>query len=142
MGRQILTGFLLVNICNTSVDAEDMSDVSYRFQAQWDVGERVRQSILEHYGQSRVSFDENGQPIPKGLSAAQLKRWKRLYTLCMSDGCTYCDAEEGEGSCESGTCGPHNSYCKPYMRQGEGPPNPICGAECADYAFAATLRNG
>lgn len=140
MGRQILTGFLLIGVCHTPVKAEDMSDVSFRFQAQWDVGEGMRQSIQEQYGQSRVSFDQYGQPSPVGLSEAQLKRWKRLYALCMSDGCTYCDG--GEGSCESGTCGPKNASCRPYMHHNEGPPTPICGTECADFAFAATLRNG
>lgn len=109
-------------------------DISLRFHAQWIVDERTREKIQKTYGAMRVDFDRKGRPIPHGLTPAQTKRWKRLYTLCMSDGCYYCDA--GEGSCELGTCGPRNEFCTPYTGQ-DG--QPICGKVCADYAFKSIL---
>ena len=134
MRRQILHGLLLLCVWSDFVHAEKLRDVTMRYHAQWDVGDQERQILLEKYGIFRVSFDQKGQARPYGLSAPQEMRWKRLYELCMRDGCYFCDADEG--SCETGTCGPQNVYCKPYMGR-EGLPN--CGFECADYAFIATL---
>lgn len=109
-------------------------DVSLRFHAQWTVDERTREKIQKTYGGMRIDFDRKGHPIPHGLTPEQIKRWNRLYMLCMSDGCYYCDADEG--SCELGTCGPRNESCSPYT----GPDgHPICGKVCADYAFKSIL---
>lgn len=134
MERQILKGFVLLCLLLTALHADDIPDVSLRFHAQWNVGDQERQKLQEKYGITRVNFDKKGEAIPNGLSSAQLARWKRLYELCMRDGCYYCEADEG--SCESGTCGFKNSYCRPHMG-GEGLPQ--CGVECADYAFISTL---
>ncbi|MBS0272455.1 MAG: hypothetical protein JSR85_07410 [Proteobacteria bacterium] len=134
MKSQVLSLFFLSCLWLTFVYAEELPDVSLRFHAQWDVGERGRERLIEKYGVSRVRFDPSGQAIPSGLSPEQLPRWMRLYELCMRDGCYYCDANEG--SCESGTCGPRNASCKPYL----GPDGfPKCGIQCADYAFTSTL---
>lgn len=104
--------------------------VSLRYHAQWNVPEGTQKKLHQAYGTRRISFDPKGHPLPKGLTAAQKNRWERLYNLCMSDGCYYCDAEEG--SCESNTCGMNNEHCKPHL----GPDGqPICGKGCADYAF-------
>lgn len=105
-------------------------DVSLRYHAQWTVDKGTQKKLHETYGTRRISFDPKGRPIPKGLSADQIKRWERLYDLCMSDGCYYCDA--AEGSCESNTCGVNNEHCKPHVGT-DG--QPICGKGCADYAF-------
>lgn len=109
-------------------------DVSLRFHAQWKVDEVTQRKLRKAYGARRIKFDEQGHPLPQGLSSSERKRWERLYTLCMSDGCYYCDADEG--SCELGTCGSQNEHCKPYLGQNG---QPICGAECADYAFKSIL---
>lgn len=108
-------------------------DVAMRFHAQWNVDEGTQQRIQEAYG--GIDFDKEGQPLlPEGLGSVEMKRWERLYKLCMSDGCYYCDANEG--SCELGTCGINNENCKPYIgRDGQ----PICGAACADFAFSSIL---
>src|SRR5204863_1352711 len=79
-------------------------DVPWRYHAQWTVDEVIRKKLLQTYGVKRISFDHQGRPILQGLSPAEARRWERLYKLCMSDGCLYCDADDG-GSCESGTCG-------------------------------------
>jgi len=134
MERQFFTGLFLLCLWQTSLQADEIPDIFLRHHAQWVVGTREQQTLLEKYGLSRVSFDEKGQAMPHGLSPKQMTRWKRLYELCMRDGCTYCDAEDG--SCETGTCGPQNAHCKPYLGS-EG--RPKCGAECADYAFMSTL---
>lgn len=133
MRFQILTGLFLLCLWHTSVRAEDISDVSSRFFAQWDIGERARQRLEEKYGTSRVKFDENGHVFPAGIPIALIARWKRFYELCMRDGCYYCDADVG--SCDLGTCGPKNASCRPYMDE----KSPVCGLECADYAFISTL---
>jgi hypothetical protein len=133
MERQILVGFFLLLWVGSAL-AEGFEDVSLRYYAQWDVGERERQKLLEKYGASRVSFDQEGRAMPQGLPPQQLERWHSFYELCMRDGCYFCDADIG--SCETGTCGPENAYCKPYIGS-EGLPK--CGVECADYAFAAIL---
>lgn len=111
------------------------SEVSLRFGAQWEISQVDKHALEQRYGVTRVSFDLQGRPIPKGISPKVVQRWYRLYNLCMSDGCYYCDAPEG--SCESGTCGPSNSLCKPHM-DGQGCPK--CGHVCSDYAFTATLH--
>lgn len=109
-------------------------DTSLRFHAQWKVDPATEKRICKTYGPDRIDFDKMGHPHPHGLSPGQRKRWERLYTLCMSDGCYYCDADEG--SCELGTCGLNNEHCKPYLgREGQ----PVCGKECADYAFKSIL---
>jgi len=133
MGPKILTGLFLLCLLNTCVWAEGISDVSLRYYAQWDIGERARQRLQEKYGTSRVHFDDNGQAFPSGIPIAMIARWKRFYELCMRDGCYYCDADEG--SCETGTCGSKNASCKPIMDER----TPVCGAQCADYAFISTL---
>jgi hypothetical protein len=113
---------------------ENTPEVSLRFHSQWKISEREKQALQQKYGTSRVLFDQNGYATPLDLSPEKAKRWRRLYDLCMSDGCTFCDW--GEGSCENQTCGPQNAHCKPYM----GPEGyPKCGIECADYAFMSTL---
>src|SRR3990167_8060143 len=130
MRPYILTGLLLLCLGNTFAKAEEIRDVTLRYYAQWNIGERARQRLQEKYGTSRVHFDDNGQAFPNGIPIAMIARWKRLYELCMRDGCYYCDADEG--SCESGTCGPKNTLCKPYLNS-QGLPK--CGPQCADYAF-------
>ena len=111
------------------------SDVSLRFGAQWEISQGEKKILEQTYGATRVSFDLQGRPIPKGIAPNDVQRWYRLYNLCMNDGCYYCDA--AEGSCETGTCGPNNSLCKPHM-DGQGCPK--CGQVCADYAHTATLH--
>ncbi len=111
------------------------SEVSLRFGAQWEISQGEKKSLEQKFGMTRVSFDLQGRPIPKGISPQIVQRWYRLYNLCMSDGCYYCDAPEG--SCETGTCGPNNAHCKPHM---DSSGCPKCGHVCADYAFSATLR--
>lgn len=109
-------------------------DVSLRFHAQWNVDAGTREKLHKTYGAKRVKFDQRGHPTPYGLSPSQIKRWERLYKLCMNDGCNYCDADEG--SCEFRTCGDNNEHCRPYI----GPEGqPICGSVCADYAFKLIL---
>jgi len=134
MKRHIFKEFFLLSLWFNSAQAQEIPDVSLRFHAQWDVGDEERQRLQEKYGAVRVSFDEGGHAVPVGLLPEHLKRWVRLYELCMRDGCYYCDADEG--SCELGTCGPTNAYCKPYMGD-EGYPQ--CGIACADYAFTSVL---
>jgi hypothetical protein len=135
MKHQILKGVFLLFLWPTVAEAQEAMDVAPRFHAQWKIEEKIRQKLLEKYGLSRVSFDPKGRATPHGLSPEILKRWQRLYELCLRDGCYYCDADEG--SCEAGTCGPQNAFCRPYMET-EG--NPQCGAECADYALACLLQ--
>lgn len=144
----LFTNAVLISLCTTFDCAtplpdatpeetnfvEDDERVSLRFHAQWSIDEGTRKKVHEAFGISRVTFDHRGVAVPHGLSSHQVKRWERLYNLCMSDGCYYCDAPEG--SCELGTCGPQNAYCKPYMGQNG---HPICGVECADYAFTSIL---
>ena len=134
MKRQVLRGLLFLPIFLNPAYGEEISDVSLRFYAQWDVGEKARQRLDNTFGPQRVSFDAKGKITPHNLPSNQIKRWRRLYELCMSDGCYYCDADEG--SCETGTCGPKNAQCKPYLNS-KGLPK--CGSQCADYAFSATL---
>lgn len=134
MKYQALRGLLFLPIFLNPAYGEEIPDVSLRFYAQWDVGERARQKLNNTFGPQRVSFDPKGNVIPHYLPSNQIKRWMRLYELCMSDGCYYCDADEG--SCETGTCGLQNASCKPYMNS-QGFPK--CGSQCADYAFIATL---
>ena len=134
MERQILKGMFLLYLWSSPVQAEEFPDVSLRFHSQWELGPHEQQKLLEKYGVYRVSFDQKGQATPHGLSPELMSRWKSFYELCMRDGCYYCDADVG--SCETGTCGPENAYCKPYMRS-DG--LPACGVECADYAFISTL---
>ena len=110
-------------------------DVSMRFHAQWIVDERTQRKLREAYGSQRISFDPQGHPIFYGLTPNEAKRWERLYKLCMSDGCLYCDADDG-GSCESGTCGANNELCRPHLGY-DG--RPICGQVCADFAFNSIL---
>lgn len=109
-------------------------EVSLRFHAQWTVDEETRKKLHEIYGATRIRFDHKGNPILHGLPPVEAKRWERLYKLCMSDGCYYCDA--AEGSCELGTCGANNEHCRPHIGQ-DG--RPLCGDECADYAFNSIL---
>lgn len=146
MKSTILTKIVLITLCSGLVYAHKGSDpqtinavyknddVSLRFHAQWVVDERTQKRLHDTYGVMRIRFDKNGRPIPHGLSPAQVKRWERLYKLCMSDGCYYCDASEG--SCELGTCGMNNEHCKPHIAY-DG--QPICGNVCADYAFTSIL---
>ncbi len=134
MERQILTGLFLLCLWLQSVHAEELEDVTLRFHAQWEVGDQEQQKLLEKYGTFRVRFDLDGHAMPQSLSPELIQRWKNFYELCMRDGCYYCDADIG--SCETGTCGPENAYCRPYV-DSEGLPK--CGVECADYAFVATL---
>lgn len=134
MKKSIMRGFFLLSLWLMPAYAEEIYDVSLRFHRQWELGETEKETLREKYGPIRVSFDPNGQAVPKGLPSALIVRWKRFYELCMRDGCYYCDADEG--SCESGTCGIYNVSCKPYMTS-EGLPQ--CGVQCADYAFISTL---
>lgn len=134
MGHMFYKGLFLLCLCPCFVYADGPSDVSLRFHSQWKIGEREQRALQKKYGSSRVSFDGEGHATPNGLTPAQAKRWKRLYELCMSDGCYFCDSPEG--SCENHTCGPKNAYCKPYLEVGGVPK---CGKECADYAFTSTL---
>jgi len=141
----LLTTVFVVSLSSSLVHAHTVAlqktnavykseDVSLRFHAQWTVDEGTQKKLHETYGLKRISFDQRGRPVPCGLSPTEATRWKRLYNLCMSDGCYYCDAPEG--SCELGTCGVQNSYCKPYVgKDGQ----PLCGRECADYAFTSIL---
>jgi len=104
--------------------------ISLRYHAQWNVDGETQKKLCKAYGMKRISFDQHGHPLPKGLSAPQKNRWDRLYQLCMNDGCYFCDA--AEGSCESNTCGVNNEYCKPHLdKDGQ----PLCGNACADYAY-------
>ncbi len=134
MGYKVLRGLLFLPIFLSSAYGEEIPDISLRFYAQWDVGERARQKLDNTFGPQRVSFDIKGKVTPHNLPSDQIKRWMRLYELCMSDGCYYCDADEG--TCETGTCGHKNASCKPHMNS-QGLPK--CGSQCADYAFIATL---
>ncbi|EKE10289.1 MAG: hypothetical protein ACD_16C00056G0008 [uncultured bacterium] len=135
MRSYVLKGLVLTTMCLQAVYADDIPEISLRFYAQWDVGDAMRQKLTEVYGAQRVSFDDEGKATPTmKLCGNQLSRWRRLYELCMSDGCYYCNL--GEGSCETGTCGPNNSGCKPY-KNAQGLPR--CGYQCADYAFISTL---
>jgi hypothetical protein len=110
-------------------------DVTLRFHAQWNVDEKAQRKLRETYGSQRLTFDLQGRPVLHGLTPEQVKRWERLYKLCMSDGCFYCDSDEG-GSCESGTCGANNELCRPHLGY-DG--RPICGQVCADFAFNSIL---
>lgn len=134
MKNYLYKAFLLLCLFQSPLRAEEIPDVCMRHYAQWKVGNQAQQKVLEKYGFSRISFDQKGRAIPTGLSSKQLPRWERLYESCMRDGCYYCDAEEG--SCEAGTCGPKNAFCKPYPGS-DGYPQ--CGLECADYAFLSLL---
>lgn len=133
MKRFMLRELFLLCLCIPTAKGEGLPDVCLRFHEQWKVGAQEQQELQKEYGALRVSFDEKGRATPCGLSHEQLSRWKSFYELCMRDGCYYCDASEG--SCESGTCGPKNTYCKPYLDKNG---NPTCGTECADYAFKST----
>ena len=134
MKKKFLRFLFLYGIWLYPVSAQEIPEISLRFHAQWDVGEKEREKLTEKYGISRVNFDEMGQAVPNGLAPECLPRWQRLYDLCMQDGCYYCDANEG--SCETGTCGLKNADCKPYI----GPDGlPQCGVQCADYAFISIL---
>ena len=134
MEHNLFKWFFLLSLWPYVSQADKISDVPLRFHAQWQVEEQKRQEIQNKYGTTRVTFTQKGQAVPRGLSAEQLKRWERLYNLCMSDGCFFCDADVG--SCEIGTCGNNNDSCKPHM----GPEGlPTCGQECADFAFRSTL---
>jgi hypothetical protein len=134
MKRQVLIGFILLCLWANAARAEGLEDVTLRYHTQWEVGDLERQILSEKYGESRVAFDHDGKAAPQSLSPELMDRWKNFYELCMRDGCYFCDFDIG--SCETGTCGPDNSYCRPYMGS-EGLPK--CGVECADYAFMATL---
>ena len=134
MKRQVFAGLFLLCLWLNGAYAEEFDDITLRYYAQWDVGDLARQKLLEKYGAFRVLFDQDGQPIPQGLSPELMQRWHSFYELCMRDGCYYCDADLG--SCETGTCGSENASCKPYIGS-EGLPK--CGTECADYAFMSTL---
>ncbi len=134
MERQIFKWMFLLCIGLNPVQSEEFPDVSMRFHSQWELGPQDQQKLLKKYGVYRVSFDEKGQAIPHGIPPELISRWKCFYEICMRDGCYYCDTDVG--SCETGTCGPENGLCKPYMGS-EG--LPVCGVECADYAFISTL---
>lgn len=134
MRRHLLKPLFFLAFAVPGAYGEDIPDVSLRFYAQWDVGDRGRQRLTEKYGVHRVLFDARGHATPQNFPPQQLRRWRRLYELCMSDGCYYCD--DDEGSCETGTCGPKNAHCRPYM---DGTGTPQCGVQCADYALTSTL---
>jgi len=127
MKQTLLKGLFLLSFSQTCLYADD---IPLRFHAQWTVGVTERHNLDQKYGMTRVKFDQQGHAFPSGLNPNQQSRWMKLYELCMLDGCYYCDA--GEGSCETGTCGPKNASCKPFMDK-EG--HPQCGEECADFAF-------
>lgn len=134
MKKIINIGLVFLCLGTASASAEDNQDVSLRFHAQWKVGEKDRERLKEKFGLTPVKFDPQGHAIPINLPKEKRKQWERIYELCMRDGCYYCDAPEG--SCEEGTCGPKNSFCKPYTTS-DGKPK--CGQECAEYAFTSTL---
>lgn len=130
MKQSFLRTCCLITLFSSPLRGED---VTCRFHAQWNVDEGTQQKIQETYG--GVAFDKYGRPLlPRGMNSVVAERWNRLYELCMSDGCYYCDASEG--SCEQGTCGPKNEYCRPYLGA-DGKPK--CGRACADYAFRSIL---
>jgi hypothetical protein len=134
MKKKILKLCLLYALWLCPAYAEELPEISLRFHAQWDVSEKERAKIIEKYGTSRISFDQMGHAVPHRVEPECIPRWKRLYELCMQDGCYYCDADEG--SCETGTCGFKNAQCKPYIDL-DG--SPKCGLQCADYAFISIL---
>lgn len=134
MKRHLWAAAFLLCLGQNGVCVDKNPEASLRFQSQWKISEREKQALHQKYGPYRVSFDQEGKATPQGLSPEQTKRWRRLYDLCMSDGCTFCDWEEG--SCETQTCGPLNAHCRPIM---EIDGRPKCGLECADYAFTSTL---
>ena len=134
MKHYLWVGAFLLCLGHNGICIDKTPEVSLRFHAQWKIGEREQLALQQKYGYSRVSFDAEGHATPYGLTPDQVKRWKRLYELCMSDGCYFCDLPEG--SCENHTCGPQNAFCKPYLGVGG---RPECGEECADYAFTSSL---
>lgn len=136
MQQPLLKGLFLLCLWQKVAHAEAIPDVSFHFSPQWNIGDQNRQRLQAKYGSFRVSFDKEGRAIPHGLFPKQMPRWERLYKLCMSDGCYFCDSEKG-GSCEMGTCGYKNVDCRPYLG-GDGLPQ--CGLECADYAFLSILN--
>ena len=103
--------------------------ICFRFYDQWKVTEKDKRDLQKKYGFVCLLFNKEGSILIKGLSPAAKSRFINLYNQCMKDGCMFCDAEEG--SCEEGTCGPDNAFCKPYMEDGR----PLCGEECGYYAL-------
>lgn len=101
----------------------------FRFYKQWKVDDQDKQKLQKKYNLVLLHFNERGQVIMEKLPSSLQTRFDCLYRQCMQDGCLFCDANEG--SCEAGTCGPHNSNCKPYM----GENGPLCGEGCVYYAL-------
>ncbi len=104
-------------------------EVCFRFYRQWEVKKQDKQKLQKKYNLVRLRFNEKGQVIMEKLPIPIQARFDCFYRQCMQDGCLFCDADEG--SCETGTCGPHNSNCKPYM----GENGPLCGEGCVYYAL-------
>lgn len=104
-------------------------EVCFRFYHQWEISAQDKQKLQKKYKLVRLRFNERGQAIIEKLPSPIQARFECLYRQCMQDGCLFCDADEG--SCETGTCGPHNSKCKPYM----GENGPLCGEGCVYYAL-------
>jgi len=101
----------------------------FRFEKQWKINEQDKQKLQKKYNLVLLRFNEKGQAIIEKLPMSIHARFDCLYKQCMQDGCLFCDANEG--SCEAGTCGPHNADCKPYM----GENGPLCGEGCVYYAL-------
>jgi hypothetical protein len=133
MGHQFLKGFYLLCLwqwgANATAASPPLDGVCFRYHEQWKVGDKARGVLREKHGIACVRFSTRGDLIVEGLSPANQARMKRFYQQCMQDGCLFCDASEGY--CETGTCGPGNRDCKPYMRDGR----PLCGEDCAYYAL-------
>jgi hypothetical protein len=129
------TTFLFILFClspaHRDAYAQDFHDVALRYHEQWKVEKQELAKVEAKYGVRRINFDSRGSPQPKGLTTNQEQRWQRLYSNCMLDGCFFCDAPMG--SCETGTCGPRNASCKPFLDKSG---HPHCGKVCADYAFS------
>lgn len=131
--KKILQGLCFLCLGHSVTQADSLTPplegICFRFYDQWTVGDQERQKLRQKYGVFCVRFNEKGELLAEGLSPPDKARVISFYNQCMQDGCLFCDASDGY--CETGTCGPHNRDCKPYMRDGR----PLCGEECAYYAL-------
>lgn len=126
---------LFIALSIPQAKADKISDVTLRNYDQWSLKERDQKLLYQKFGPIRVVFDSLGNARPLNLPANLIKRWEKLYEICMRDGCYLCDNDVG--SCETGTCGPANKHCKPYLNA-DGVPE--CGKQCADYASMGVLQ--
>lgn len=127
--------FILFAFYPLQANADQLCDVTLRHHDQWTIAEKDQKILIQKFGPIRVVFDSSGNARPLNLPVSLIKRWEKLYEICMRDGCYLCDNDVG--SCETGTCGPSNKYCKPYLNVNG---IPECGKQCADYASMGVLQ--